>query len=172
MKMRARDAYEKDLLSELAPMRDLPEEVSMEAFGELRDKLTAMKSAIRGTELRLLGYEWDKSGNKFVFKGNALTGKDTASKFVGLLDAFSSEINLISKREFQKWVQQRYELATTFNEWCLNAPDVPSKNQKVVLKMFRNALQTLADVSLHSKPTMDKIFGSPDELTQNRGNVI
>ena len=159
-KQRSREYSDRDLLSDFSYMRDFPDEISLDSYKDIRDKVTAMRWITRSVELRLLGYEWDKSGSKFVYKGNALTGKETASKFVGLLDPFTAELNLISKKDFQKWVQQRYELATTFNEWVLNSSDVPAQNQKIVLKIFRNTLQNLADASLHSKEMLAKLFGT------------
>jgi hypothetical protein len=171
MKPYSRNSYN-DPLNDLFSYKDYPDEINLDSYSKLTDKITAMRWITRSVELRLLGYEWDKSGNKFVYKGTALTGKDTASKFVGLLDPFTAEINLFSKKEFQKWVQQRYEIATTFNEWVLNAPDVPAGNQKIVLKIFRNTLQNIADVSLHSKPALEKLFGNQDPMYAKGGESL
>ena len=160
-----------DVLDELSPMKELPESVTLDNANSIQDKLTSLKWIPRSFELRLLGYEWDSNGKNFVYKGSCLTGSETASKGAGLLEPFASEINLMSQKDFQKWVDQRFEVASTFNEWVFNSADVPAKNQKTVLKMFRNTLQNMADVSLHSKSTMKLMFGQ-EEKPLSGGSII
>lgn len=129
----------------------------------LSDKITAIKTIATDFERRITGFSQKDKGATWIYVGNPLVSKQTASKLSGLMQSFANEINLISEKDNLNLAWQKYETIHCAIANCLMDIGCPAENYSIVIKMFKNTLKNISDVIGTSKKMFEKMFNSADE---------
>jgi len=138
----------------------------------LSAKTSAIRESIQGMEYTLKGYAL--MGKSYVYVGSPLADDIIITKLIGLLQAFSSESNLITSKSFETFSKQKWRTNSAMNAVLLSESGMPVRNYQVITVMFMNTLQNVGDIILSSKGLMRDIMmnGQPDEIQKNIGGEL
>lgn len=133
---------------------------SNEISGErnLPDKVTAIKNLAKSYDMRMRGFKWDSSNDKWLPSGKALAGSNFITQSVGIITSFAEYANLITTKTSEKYLMEFADAFYRVNTMILNDESIPQENYRAVIKMFKDTMSNIGDIITGSRATMNKIF--------------
>jgi len=128
-----------------------------------KDKSTDLEEVAKSFELLISGHVRLYAKGGFIYTGDVLCGKVVAQKLIGLLDSFTKKGNLITSKQDLTFFKQRYLNSAVSNGILLTEEGSIAKNYVPLETMFRNALQNVGDIILHSKEIMGYALGRTEQ---------
>lgn len=145
-------------------MRERLESFEISGEHNLRDKFTAIKNLAKSYEMRLRGFKWSTSGEKWVHYGDkALTGGNFITSTTGIISSFTEYANLITTKDKEKFARQYMDAFMRVNVMMLNDPTVPAKNYRAVIKMFKDTMDNTGDIITGSRELTRSSFREEQE---------
>ena len=131
---------------------------TLEVSGEitLKDKITAIKNLSKSLELRLRGYMYNTSNEKWNVVGFSLAGKDFINKVVGMVNSFSETANLITTKNEEKFFVQYADFFRRLNNLLLNDETITAENYRTIIKMCKDTMVNIGDIITGSRDFISK----------------
>ena len=134
------DDYTKD-----TALNKYPDEVDI-SMNKLLNKTVQLHSMITQFEMRLNGYMTSGNGDKMIYTGKPVVGIETTQRIMLLLQPFSQDSNLISKKDDFIWDVQmartRYDLVILLTK----NNDFEAVDTVEVWRSFTNLLVNIGDI--------------------------
>lgn len=127
-----------------------------------RDKITAIKNLAKSYEMRMRGFRWDTSNDKWVISGKALAGDDFINQSVGIVTSFAEPANLMTTKKLEKFVMEFADGFFRINVQCVNDISVPADTNRTAIKMFKDTMSNLGDIITGSKNDLKSVFKDPN----------
>lgn len=142
---------------------------SFEISGErnLYDKITAIKNLAKSYDMRVRGFKWDSSNDRWLPSGKALTGSNFITQSVGIITSFAEPANLMTDKTPEKFQMEMADGFYRINTMILNDESIPQENYRAVIKMFKDTMSNIGDIITGSKDTLKHIFGKDMNMGNN-----
>lgn len=133
----------------------------------LQEKVTQISQFAMDFRMLLEGKTYKEEKGGYMQTGPALSSKDSINKLVGIVQNYSQNANLISKKDDEKFSIQLYDAWTKAQNVLLRDRATPEKNHRVILKIFKDCLVNIGDIITNTDQNMSKIFSA----FQNNDNL-
>lgn len=133
---------------------------------KLANKATELQQLITHLEYRLHGYMWRDNGEKFYYVGTALAGADLIQKLMLLMQPFSREIILISKKDVHTWSKQVMRTRINVASLLTRELDSDIKTIREIWRSISNLFFNIGDIicSGNSRSFLEGYLNIHDKL--------
>jgi hypothetical protein len=134
----------------------------------LPDKITSLKNLAKSYDMRMRGFKWESSNDKWVIAGKALAGSNFITQSVGIITSFAEYANLMTTKTKEKFMMEFADAFYRVNTMILNDESIPQELYRAVIKMFKDTMSNIGDIIVGSKETMKKIFEKEEFISNNQ----
>lgn len=145
------------------------EEIEDESFvnfkidKDVSKKVTKLTLLAMSYRMTLEGKSYDEEKGGYKQTGQALAGRRFISKSYGIINSYASEANLLTQKDIETFAMQYWDACRkVFNE-SLRDRSISEKNQRIILKIFKDTLFNIGEIITGSKENMAKVFGRIEE---------
>ena len=145
------------------------EDYSITGEDNIQNKATSIKNMSKSYEMRLRGFKWDISENKWIPHTRALVGSEFIDLTVGILTSFSETANLMTTKEQETFLIQFSDAFFKVNNMCLNDMSLRDVHYRSVLKMFKDTLLNIGEIILGSRDILKNVFSEQEHVDHEGG---
>lgn len=129
------------------------------------NKVTSLKNIVLEYQMNLEGKCYDAEKGGYVQIGKALAGNEFIKLSSGILNSFAAESNLLTTKDKDTFVMQFMDAHEKVNmSLSMRNRAVPEKNQRAILKMWKDSLWNICEIIIGSSKNMESVFGSIQQL--------
>lgn len=137
--------------------------VNFKVDKEVSKKVTKLTQLAMSYRMTLEGKSYDEEKGGYKQTGKAMAGQRFIAKTYAVLNSYASEANLLTQKDIETFVMQYWDACRkVFNE-SLRDRSISERNQRVILKIFKDTLFNIGEIITGSKDNMAKVFGRIEE---------
>lgn len=130
----------------------------------IMQKVTQINQFVIDFRMNLEGKTYKEEKGGYIQTGPAQCSKDSINKLVGIIQNYSQNCNLISKKDEEKFNIQLYDAWCKQQNVLLRDRGTPERNHRVISKLFKDCLVNIGDIITNTAQNMQKIF---DKFREN-----
>jgi len=144
-------------------------QIQIETDKNISEKVTKINSISMNYKFILEGKSFIPEDNVYKQTSLALAGKRFINLSYSILNSFSEESNLITKKDMDKFIVQFEDAFVKVNDAGLLDRTISEKDLRLIIKIFKDKLMNIGDIITGSSGNMDKVFTKyQDDLDNDR----
>lgn len=146
--------------------------VSFTKEKNISDKVTKINELALSYKMVLEGKTYLEDQGGYKQTGPAIAGKHFIALSYGILNAYASQANLLTKKDMGRFAYQFIDAFEKIENLSLRDRSISEKDQRTVLKLFKDTLMNIGEIITGSAGNMEKVFTKyGDESIQNRQDM-
>ena len=118
----------------------------------------------------LEGKSLNEEKTHYVQTGKAIAGSNFIRLSYGVLSSFAAQANLVSSKDLDTFNIQFKDAFRKVNTMALRDNTLNERNQRLIIKMFKDAMKNVGDIITNNQDNMRNVFsGYEDESQPDRG---
>lgn len=135
----------------------------------LQDKVTRIKNVAISYRMILEGKTFIEEEGAFVQTRPAIAGNHFTSLSYGIVNSFAEDSNLLTQKDLEKFNIQFIDAFVKIEMLSLRDRSICERDQRAILKLFKDTLINIGDVITGSKENMEKVFAKISDANRDDG---
>ena len=146
-------------------LKDLEEDIkyTLNISKDSTDTILKISRMIKIAVLTLSGYEEQPTGNKeqitYKLTKHPLASTEVINGFKSILEPYADESNMITKKEWDSFVEQARADWGAFYKLCLREKASPENKERTVYRVFQGCLINIGEITCDNPQNMNTLFG-------------